>query len=124
MKSQYRVVVIGGGVVGASVLYHLSKSGWSDVAINREEIVLTERAVWHASGGVPTRLTTPAPNRRACKPTPSNPLAEIERETPRPSHRAFNMTGVAWRATPERWEWLQGLNRTFQPIGIERLATC
>ena len=33
MKSQYRVVVIGGGVVGASVLYHLAKMGWKDVVM-------------------------------------------------------------------------------------------
>ena len=32
MKSHYRVVVIGGGVVGASVIYHLSKFGWKDIA--------------------------------------------------------------------------------------------
>ncbi len=32
MKSHYRVVVIGGGVVGSSVLYHLAKFGWTDVA--------------------------------------------------------------------------------------------
>ena len=31
MKAHYRAVVIGGGVVGASVLYHLAKFGWSDV---------------------------------------------------------------------------------------------
>jgi len=33
MKTQYRAVVIGGGVVGASILYHLAKFGWSDVAL-------------------------------------------------------------------------------------------
>ena len=33
MKSHYRVVVIGGGVVGASIIYHLAKMGWSDVAL-------------------------------------------------------------------------------------------
>ena len=33
MKSHYRVVVIGGGVVGASIIYHLSKMGWSDIAL-------------------------------------------------------------------------------------------
>lgn len=39
MKSQYRAVVIGGGVAGASVLYHLAKLGWSDVAlIKRSEL--------------------------------------------------------------------------------------
>ncbi|MFT5061536.1 MAG: dimethylglycine dehydrogenase, partial [Polaromonas sp.] len=33
MKSHYRVVVIGGGVVGTSVLYHLAKLGWTDVCL-------------------------------------------------------------------------------------------
>lgn len=33
MKSHYKAVVIGGGVVGASVLYHLAKFGWTDVAL-------------------------------------------------------------------------------------------
>ena len=48
MKSQYRVVIIGGGVVGASVLYHLAKLGWSDIAlIERKE--LTAGSTWHAA---------------------------------------------------------------------------
>ena len=33
MKSHYRVVVIGGGVVGASIIYHLAKMGWSDICL-------------------------------------------------------------------------------------------
>ena len=33
MKDQARVVVIGGGIVGCSVLYHLAKLGWSDVML-------------------------------------------------------------------------------------------
>ena len=33
MKSQVRAVVIGGGVVGASVVYHLAKIGWTDVML-------------------------------------------------------------------------------------------
>ena len=40
MNSHYRVVVIGGGVVGASVIYHLAKMGWSDVCM-LERSVLT-----------------------------------------------------------------------------------
>ncbi|MEL6737265.1 MAG: FAD-dependent oxidoreductase, partial [Pseudomonadota bacterium] len=51
MKSHYRVVVIGGGVVGASVLYHLAKMGWSDVALV-ERSVLTAGSSWHAAGGI------------------------------------------------------------------------
>ena len=50
MKNHYRVVVIGGGVIGASVLYHLVKLGWSDVVlIERKE--LTAGSTWHAAGG-------------------------------------------------------------------------
>ena len=50
MKSHYRAVVIGGGVVGASVLYHLAKFGWTDVAlIERSE--LTAGSTWHAAAG-------------------------------------------------------------------------
>ena len=48
MKSQARVVVIGGGVVGCSVLYHLTKLGWPDVMlIERSE--LTAGSTWHAT---------------------------------------------------------------------------
>ncbi len=50
MKAHYRVVVIGGGVVGASVLYHLTKFGWTDVALV-ERSVLTAGSSWHAAGG-------------------------------------------------------------------------
>jgi len=53
MQSQARVVVIGGGVVGASVLYHLTRFGWTDVMlIERSE--LTSGSTWHAAGGFHT----------------------------------------------------------------------
>lgn len=52
MKSTARVVVIGGGVVGVSTLYHLAKMGWSDcVLIERKE--LTSGSTWHAAGLLP-----------------------------------------------------------------------
>ena len=51
VKSQYRVVVIGGGVVGASVLYHLAKFGWDDAAL-MERSMLAAGSSWHAAGGV------------------------------------------------------------------------
>jgi dimethylglycine dehydrogenase len=47
------VVVIGGGVVGCSVLYHLTKYGWSDVMLI-ERSVLTSGSTWHAAGGFHT----------------------------------------------------------------------
>ena len=53
MRSETRVVVIGGGVVGASVLYHLTKVGWTDaVLLERRE--LTAGSTWHAAGGMHT----------------------------------------------------------------------
>ena len=52
MKSAARVVVIGGGVVGVSTLYHLAKMGWSDcILIERKE--LTSGSTWHAAGLLP-----------------------------------------------------------------------
>ncbi|UHS56728.1 GcvT family protein [Agrobacterium vaccinii] len=52
MKTHARAVVIGGGVVGVSTLYHLAKKGWSDaVLIERKE--LTSGSTWHAAGLLP-----------------------------------------------------------------------
>ena len=52
MKSYARVVVIGGGAVGVSTLYHLAHKGWSDIAlIERSE--LTAGSTWHAAGLLP-----------------------------------------------------------------------
>ena len=53
MRSHARVVVIGGGVVGASVLYHLTKAGWRDVLLI-ERAELTSGSTWHAAGGMHT----------------------------------------------------------------------
>ncbi|WP_274426791.1 GcvT family protein [Chelativorans sp. YIM 93263] len=52
MKSEARAVVIGGGVVGVSTLYHLARKGWSDVVlVERRE--LTSGSTWHAAGLLP-----------------------------------------------------------------------
>ncbi|MCJ7993917.1 FAD-dependent oxidoreductase [Rhizobium cremeum] len=48
-----RVVIIGGGVVGASSLYHLAKAGWTDCVL-LEKNELTAGSTWHAAGNVPT----------------------------------------------------------------------
>ena len=52
MKTKAKVVVIGGGVVGVSTLYHLAKKGWSDVVlVERKE--LTSGSTWYAAGLLP-----------------------------------------------------------------------
>lgn len=51
MKNHARVVVIGGGIAGCSTLYHLTREGWSDVAlVERDE--LTSGSTWHAAAQV------------------------------------------------------------------------
>ena len=55
MKTKVKVVVVGGGVVGVSTLYHLAKKGWGDIAlIERKE--LTSGSTWHAAGLLPLSL--------------------------------------------------------------------
>ncbi|MCY4168290.1 MAG: FAD-dependent oxidoreductase [Rhodobacter sp.] len=52
MKSHVRVLVVGGGVVGASIAYHLARAGWNDIMLlERDE--LTSGSTWHAAGLLP-----------------------------------------------------------------------
>jgi len=121
MHSHYRVVVIGGGVVGASVLYHLAKLGWTDVCLI-ERSVLTAGSSWHAAGGV--HALNADPNIAALQAYTINLLSEIEAESGQ--NIGLHMTGgLTLAGTPERWEWLQSAYRIFQTMGIEdvRLVT-
>ena len=53
MKAHAKVVVIGGGVVGVSALYHLAKKGWGDDVVLIEKAELTSGSTWHAAGLLP-----------------------------------------------------------------------
>ncbi|MEM7267670.1 MAG: FAD-dependent oxidoreductase [Pseudomonadota bacterium] len=57
LPSSARVVIIGGGAVGASVLFHLGKAGWTDCVL-LEKNELTAGSTWHAAGNVPTFSTS------------------------------------------------------------------
>ncbi len=58
METQARVVIIGGGVVGCSILFHLAKLGWKDVILlERDE--LTSGSSWHAAGQIHTISSDP-----------------------------------------------------------------
>jgi len=115
MKSQYRAVVIGGGVVGTSVLYHLAKLGWSDVALI-ERSVLTAGSSWHAAGGV--HALNANPNIAVLQAYTIDLLSQIEKESGQAIDK--HMTGgISVASAPERWEWLQAAYRTFQAVGIE-----
>ncbi len=114
MKTHYRVVVIGGGVVGSSVLYHLAKLGWTDVVM-LERSVLTAGSSWHAAGGI--HALNADPNMAQLQAYTIDLLSEIEAESGQ--NIGLHMTGgLTLAGTPERWEWLQSAYRTFQSIGI------
>ena len=114
-RAQYRVVIVGGGVVGASVLYHLAKLGWTDVALV-ERSVLTAGSSWHAAGGV--HALNADPNMAALQAYTIDLLSEIEKESGQDI--GLHMTGgITVASVPERWEWLQSAYRIFQTIGIE-----
>jgi dimethylglycine dehydrogenase len=115
MKDRYRVVVIGGGVVGASVLYHLAKFGWTDVALVERD-VLTAGSSWHAAGGI--HALNADPNMAALQAYTIDLLAEVQEESGQDIN--LHMTGgITFACAPARWEWLQSAYRTFQSIGIE-----
>jgi dimethylglycine dehydrogenase len=115
MKANYRAVVIGGGVVGASVLYHLAKLGWRDIVLLERE-VLTAGSSWHAAGGF--HALNADPNIAALQAYTIDLLSEIERESGQSV--GMHMTGgVSVASAPERWEWLQSAYRVFQTMGIE-----
>ncbi len=115
MKSHYRVVVIGGGVVGASVLYHLAKLGWTDVVM-LERRRLASGSSWHAAGGI--HALNADPNMAALQAYTIDLLRAVEKESGQ--NIGLHMTGgLTLAGTPERWEWLQSNYRIFQSIGID-----
>ncbi|RAZ92972.1 glycine cleavage system protein T [Mesorhizobium hawassense] len=121
MKSHYRAVVIGGGVIGASVLYHLTRFGWSDVALI-ERAELTAGSTWHAAAGF--HALNADPNVAALQDYTIRLYREIEAESGQ--NAGLHMTGgVNMASDPQRWEWLKSAWAVFQSVGIEtaRLVT-
>lgn len=115
MKSHYRAVVIGGGVVGASVLYHLVKFGWTDVVLIERD-VLTAGSSWHAAGGF--HALNADPNIAALQSYTIDLLSEVEKESGQ--NIGMHMTGgISIASAPERWEWLKASYRIFQTMGID-----
>ena len=103
MKSHTQVVVIGGGVVGASVLYHLAKAGWTDaVLIERDE--LTSGSTWHAAGGMHTFNGDPNVAKL------QKYTIELYREIEEASGQSCSIhitAGVDLAGTPERMDFLK-----------------
>ncbi|MBA3507893.1 MAG: GcvT family protein [Betaproteobacteria bacterium] len=103
MKTHVQVAVIGGGVVGASVLYHLTQAGWSDaVLIERDE--LTSGSTWHAAGGMHT--LNGDPNVAKLQQYTIKLYEELERASGQSC--GIHITGgVDLAGTPERMDFLK-----------------
>lgn len=115
MRSQARVVVIGGGVVGCSVLYHLAKLGWSDsILIERDE--LTSGSTWHAAGGMHT--INGDPNVAKLQKYTIDLYKEIEALSEQPT--GLHLTGgIMLAATEARFDWLKSTVAKGRYLGIE-----
>lgn len=115
MKSSYQVVVIGGGVVGTSVLYHLTKKGWRDVAL-LERLELTSGSTWHAAGGMHT--VNGDPNVAKLQQYSINLYKEIE-EISGQSVGLHMTEGLMLAATPARYEWLKSIHSKGRYMGMQ-----
>jgi dimethylglycine dehydrogenase len=115
MKSHVQVVVIGGGIVGTSILYHLTKFGWKDVLlIERRE--LTSGSTWHAAGGF--HAQNDDPTIAGLQGYTIRLYKEIEAESGQ--NIGMHMTGgVSLATTPERWEMLKVEKSRFETMNME-----
>jgi len=115
MKSSAQVVVVGGGVVGASVLYHLTKAGWTDVVL-LERKQLTAGSTWHAAGGMHT--LNGDPNVARLQQYTVNLYREIEAESGQQC--SIHLPGGLMLAdTPERLDWLRMAQARGRYLGMQ-----
>lgn len=111
----YRAVVIGGGIVGTNVLYHLAKLGWADCLL-LERGQLTAGSTWHAAGGF--HALNADPNVAALQAYTIGLYAELE--SIEPGCCGLHLTGgLNLAGSAERFEWLRSAWAVFQTVGID-----
>jgi dimethylglycine dehydrogenase len=115
MKSHVQVAVIGGGVVGVSVLYHLTKAGWRDVVL-LERNELTSGSTWHAAGGMHT--INGDPNVSKLQQYTINLYKEIEQISGQ-SCGVHITGGLMLAGTPERMDWLRLVHSRGRYLGMD-----
>ena len=115
MKTHAEVVIVGGGVIGASVLYHLTKRGWKDVVlVERDE--LTSGSSWHAAGGMHT--INGDPNVSMLQKYTIDLYPEIEAASEQ-SVGLHMSGGYMLAGTPERLEWLKLAHARGRYLGLD-----
>ncbi len=115
MARNLQAVVIGGGVVGCSVLYHLAKAGWKDILlVERSE--LTSGSTWHAAGGFHTLNGDPNVARlQAYTIALYKELEELSGQ----SCGLHLVGGVQMADSPERMDWLRMAHARGRYLGME-----
>ena len=116
MQSHARVVVIGGGVVGCSVLFHLAKFGWKDVML-LERSELTSGSSWHAAGMFHTLSSDP--NISLMQGYTINLYRELEALSEQSV--GLHITGQLYLAsTRERLDYLKQERSKARSIGLDQ----
>src|SRR6201985_1738270 len=115
MKSHVQVAVIGGGVVGASVLYHLTKAGWHDVVLIKPT-QLPSGSTCHAAGGMHT--INGDPNVAKLQQYTINLYKEIE-EISGQSCGVHITGGIMLAGTKERLDWLKMAKARGRYLGMD-----
>ena len=115
MKSHVRVAVIGGGVVGCSVLFHLAKAGWKDIVLV-ERLELTSGSSWHAAGGFHT--LNGDPNVAKLQSYTVQLYKEIE-EISGQSCGLHITGGMMLAGTPERMDFLKLAHAKGRYLGMD-----
>ncbi len=115
MKTHARAVVIGGGVVGCSVLYHLTRMGWTDVVlVERSE--LTSGSTWHAAGGFHTLNADT--NMAALQGYTIRLYRELE-EISGQSCGLHHVGGLTLAGSPERMDFLKAERAKHRYMGLD-----
>ena len=116
MKDQARVVVIGGGVVGCSILFHLAKMGWKDVIL-LERNELTSGSSWHAAGSFHT--VSSDPNVSKLQDYTINLYKEIEETS---GHSiSMHTTGGYYLASNQNWhDYLKRERSNARSLGLNQ----
>ena len=116
LPTHARVVVIGGGVVGCSILFHLAKFGWKDVVLlERDE--LTSGSSWHAAGGIHTISSDP--NISRLQSYTINLYKEIEELSGQSV--GLHQTGGFYAASTKGWyDYLKGERSKARYMGLDQ----
>ena len=110
-----RVVIIGGGAVGVSSLYHLARSGWTDCVL-LEKNELTSGSTWHAAGGFHTLNADT--NMAALQGYTIRLYKELE-EISGQACGLHHVGGITLATTPERLDYLKAARAKHRYMGLE-----